>query len=104
MKNELQIKDIEIVNDLLLVNWSDDRDSMIPLETLRKKCPCAGCVGEKDVLGNLYKGPEQTLTENSFRLNGIQPVGYYGIRPFWADGHSTGIYTMELLTELAAEL
>ncbi len=103
MTNELQIKDIEIVNDLLLVNWSDDTDAVIQLEVLRKNCPCAGCIGEKDALGNVYKGPEQTITENSFRLNGIQPTGYYGIRPFWADGHSTGIYTTELLKELAIE-
>jgi DUF971 family protein len=31
----------------------------------------------------------------------MQPVGYYGIRPFWCDGHNTGIFTVELLKELS---
>jgi len=34
-------------------------------------------------------------------VSGIQPVGYYGIRPFWKDGHNTGIYTGEKLKALS---
>ncbi|MEC9006924.1 MAG: gamma-butyrobetaine hydroxylase-like domain-containing protein [Candidatus Neomarinimicrobiota bacterium] len=34
-------------------------------------------------------------------LSGLQPVGYYGIRPFWSDSHNTGIFTIELLKELS---
>jgi len=52
-------------------------------------------------LGNLYKGPEQKLIESSYQISGIQPVGYYGLRPFWKDGHNTGIITGELLKELS---
>lgn len=95
-----RISNIEVVNEFLLINWSDGTDSMILLETLRKHCPCAACIGEKDALGNVYKGPDAQLTVNSYILKGIHPVGYYGIRPYWVDGHNTGIYSTELLLKL----
>ncbi|MFQ6677500.1 MAG: DUF971 domain-containing protein [Fidelibacterota bacterium] len=104
MSNEqVQINQTEIVNDLLLIQWSNETDSAIPLIILRDNCPCAGCVGEKDALGNTYIGPPKKLTPLSYRLKGIQPVGYYGLRPFWADGHATGIYTIDQLLELSQE-
>ncbi len=98
---QIQISQTEIVNDLLLIQWSDKTDSAIPLTILRDNCPCAGCAGEKDVLGNSYIGPPKKLTEHSYRLKGLQPVGYYGLQPFWSDGHSTGIYTIDFLKTLA---
>ena len=101
MSGELAIKNFEIVNDLLLVSFSDQSETMVPLQVLRERCPCASCEGETDALGNLYKGPEQKLTALSFQVSGIQPVGYYGIRPFWKDGHNTGIYTGEKLKALS---
>ena len=101
MSNNLFIKEFETMNDFILVSFSDETESIIPLEILRKKCPCADCSGEVDALGNLYKGPTKKLNDSSFQINGIQPVGYYGLRPFWKDGHSTGIFTIELLKELS---
>lgn len=101
MSKNLSIKAHEIVNELLLISLSDDSECIVALKLLREKCPCASCVGETDALGNLYKGPEKKLTENSILLNGVQPVGYYGVRPFWKDGHSTGIFTINLLKELS---
>ena len=101
MSGELAIKNFEIVNDLLLVSFSDQSETMVPLQVLRERCPCASCEGETDALGNLYKGPEQKLTALSYQVSGIQPVGYYGIRPFWKDGHNTGIYTGEKLKALS---
>ena len=85
----------------MLVLFSDQSESMVSLQLLREKCPCAGCEGETDALGNLYKGPEQKLNASSFAISGIQPVGYYGLRPFWKDGHNTGIFTGEKLKELS---
>lgn len=101
MSGELAIENYEIVNDLLLVSFSDQSESMVSLQTLRERCPCASCEGETDALGNLYKGPAQQLTDLSFQISGIQPVGYYGLRPFWKDGHNTGIYTGEKLKALS---
>ena len=39
-------------------------------------------------------------SEESFLLKGLQPVGYYALRPFWHDGHHAGIYSFEFLRAL----
>ncbi len=85
----LQIRHTEVVNDLLLIKWSDDRESIISLKTLRDNCPCANCAGETDVLGNVYIGPPQLKTQDSYLLAGLEVVGYYALRPTWKDGHDT---------------
>ena len=97
---KLGIKRTEVVNKFLLVKWTDDSETVIPLNTLRDNCPCASCSGETDVLGNIYKGPTLKMNKNSYRIMSINPVGYYGIRPIWTDGHNTGIYTFNLLKSL----
>lgn len=101
MKKNLTIINYEILNDVILVAFEESEDIIVNLKTLRENCPCATCQGETDALGNLYKGPKPKLNENSFQINGIQPVGYYGIRPFWKDGHNTGIFIGEQLIKLS---
>ena len=94
----------EIVNDMLLLKWDNDFEHVLLIKSIRDNCPCASCAGEKDVFGNVYKGPPQIKTGDSYILSGIQPVGYYALRPFWADGHSTGIFSFEFLFHLGNEL
>jgi len=101
MSDDISIENYEVVNSLLLVTFTDSTEAVINIKQLRQRCPCASCEGEKDALGNLYKGPEQKLIDNSFIISGLQPVGYYGIRPFWKDGHNTGIFTIQLLKQLS---
>ncbi len=97
---DITLKSFEAVNDFLLVNFSHGREGMISFKYLRDHCPCASCAGETDVFGNIYKGPAQLKTEASYRLQSLQPVGYYGLRPVWADGHDSGIYSARLLLKL----
>ena len=97
----MQAARIEVIGKDLAIKWADDSESFISLEALRRHCPCAGCKGEMDVMGNLYKAPTQTLTERSFDLQRLGRVGGYGIQPAWADGHNTGIYSFEYLKRLA---
>ncbi len=101
MNEQKKIDHYEIVNDLLLIKWDDDSEADVTLKVLRDNCPCANCAGEKDVFGNVYKGQETVKTDASYRLMGIEPVGYYGLRPFWGDNHSTGIFTGEMLIALS---
>jgi DUF971 family protein len=95
--------DIQQIGEELAIRWDDATESYIRLEDLRRACPCAGCQGEVDVLGNLHKGPERALAASAFRLQRISQVGSYGIQPVWADHHSTGIYSFEYLRRLAGE-
>ena len=101
MKQDLTITNYEVLNDIILVAFKEQDDIMIRLKKLRMNCPCASCQGETDALGNIYRGPQPKYTDKSFELNGIQPVGYYGLRPFWKDNHNTGIYTATLLKQLS---
>ena len=95
--------DLQQIGNELAVKWNDGSESFIPLQNLRRACPCAGCKGETDIMGNLYKNPEQPLTPRAFELTRIIMVGGYAIQPVWADGHATGIFSFEYLQRVAGE-
>lgn len=94
--------EIQVVGTELAIRWDDGSETYIPLTALRQHCPCASCAGEKDVLGNLYKGPDRPLTPRAMELVEVVPVGGYAVQPVWADGHNTGLYTFEYLRRLGA--
>ena len=73
----------------------------MPLEKLRRHCPCAGCRGEVDVMGKLYKNPERPLSAKAFQLLRLANVGTYAVQPFWADGHSSGLFSFDYLKQVA---
>lgn len=93
--------DIQQIGDELAIKWENGGESFIALEKLRRHCPCAGCKGEVDVMGNLYKTPGTRLSPQAFELRRITFVGSYGVQPVWSDGHSTGIYTFDYLRRTA---
>jgi DUF971 family protein len=93
----MQPKDIQKIGRELAIKWDDGSESFISLETLRRHCPCAGCKGEVDIMGNLYKNPDKPFSAGAFELVRVVNVGGYAIQPTWADGHSTGIYSFEYL-------
>jgi len=94
-------QDIQQIGEELAIKWDDGKESFVPLETLRRRCPCAGCKGESDVLGNVYKNPDQPLPPQAFQLKRIGHVGGYAIQPVWGDGHSTGLFSFEYLKQVA---
>ena len=93
--------DVQQIGQELAIRWEDGTESFIVLETLRRACPCAACKGESDIMGNVYKGPEQPLNAASFQLRKLTPIGTYGVQPVWADGHATGIYSYDYLRAVA---
>jgi DUF971 family protein len=54
-----------------------------------------------DVLGNVYKNPDQPLTADAFRLVRFVSVGGYAIQPLWADGHSSGLFSFDYLKSVS---
>mgnify|MGYP001190876883 CR=1 FL=1 len=100
----LSVKTLSIFLKELAVEWNSGAQNYIPLKQLRLRCPCAGCSGEKDVLGNVYKGLSSKHNDLSFQVSHYETVGLYGIRFFWKDGHHDGIYTFKLLYSLNEEI
>jgi len=94
--------DLQLIGNELAIKWDDGGESFVALEQLRRACPCAGCQGEVDVLGQLHKGPDRALSPAAFVLRSWIAVGGYGIQPTWGDGHSSGIFSFDYLRKLAA--
>lgn len=94
--------DIQQIGDELAIKWEDGVESFVKLEALRRSCPCAGCKGEVDIMGNLYKNPDKPLAPAAFLLQRITNVGGYAIQPVWGDGHSSGLFAYDYLRRVAA--
>ena len=50
----LEPTNIQQIGDELAISWNDGTESFFKLEMLRRACPCAGCGGEPDVLGQYF--------------------------------------------------
>ena len=96
----LEPVNITPVGNELAVAWSDGTESYFPLEWLRRRCPCASCQGEPDVLGNVTVPPTVSYGEKSFSLRALEVVGGYAVQPAWQDGHRTGLYSWKYLRRL----
>ncbi len=97
----LSILNIGLVQNELAIAWSDGEESFIPIERLRRACPCASCQGEPDATGRVVR-PEVTYTSRSFMLNSYELVGGYALLVRFEDGHATGIYPFKYLRDLSA--
>ena len=96
----VKLDDLQVVGNELALKWDDGNEQFIELKQLRKACPCAPCAGEIDVLGQMHKGPDQVLKESSYQVKHMQLVGGYAVQIFWADGHSTGLYSFDFLQQI----
>lgn len=89
-----------VIGNELALAFSDGGEVFLPLEMLRRACPCAACQGEPDALGRVLR-PKVTLGVGAFELTKFEPVGGYALQLWWRDGHSTGIYTFDYLGKLS---
>jgi DUF971 family protein len=69
---------------------------MIPYLDLRFECPCATCVDEITGQRTLKRETLNPLV----KPKSVEPVGRYGIKVTWSDGHSTGMYHFDRLYHL----
>ena len=100
MKKTISIENILLVGTELAVKWSNETELFIDVKLLRDNCPCAFCSGEKDVLGNVYKGPKKELGGIAYEAVNFEKIGHYAVRIFWGDRHSDGLFTYDLLRQL----
>jgi len=84
----------------LLIEWDNKSNSSFDLTILRRFCPCALCLVDREKQGKNYIpifGKEQVTVES------MKPVGNYALGIKWKDGHDTGIYEYQYLYKLAGE-
>jgi DUF971 family protein len=86
----------------LQIEWSDGVTQRIPWQKLRQACPCASCRMERakppkpqPLLAVLSPAEARPLAPASMR-----PTGNYAYAIAFSDGHSSGIYSLELLRQL----
>ena len=97
------LENMTVIGNELALRWTDATESYLPLDFLRKRCPCALCAGESDLLGNVYRG-EVKLGPDSVQLKRCTIVGGYGVQPEWMDGHTSGIYSFSYLKSLDSKV
>jgi DUF971 family protein len=77
-----------------LIIWDDENESVLELRDLRKRCPCATCLSERDKQSKMYI---PLFAENQVTVKSINQVGNYAVQITWNDGHNTGIYEYNFL-------
>lgn len=81
---------------ILEVSYADGASYQLPLEYLRVYSPSAEVRG--------HGGPMQLVTgKREVGVKSIEPVGQYAIQLYFDDGHSTGVYSWDMLRELGDE-
>jgi len=83
----------------LHVQWPDGTASDVPGFVLRAACPCAACVNEltgEPILDAASIPPDIEIQE-------MAPLGNYALSITWSDGHSSGIYSWNLIRQIAKE-
>ncbi|HZG20203.1 MAG TPA: DUF971 domain-containing protein [Herbaspirillum sp.] len=79
------------------VEFDDGVMFSLPFELMRVYSPSA------EVRGH---GPGQEVLQTGKReveINGIEPVGNYGVKPLFSDGHASGIFTWDYLYQLGRD-
>ncbi len=79
------------------VEFDDGVMFSLPFELMRVLSPSA------EVRGH---GPGQEVLQTGKRdveIHGIEPVGNYGVKPLFSDGHASGIFTWDYLYQLGRD-
>ncbi|GIX35934.1 MAG: hypothetical protein KatS3mg126_1713 [Lysobacteraceae bacterium] len=85
------------VSRVLEVEFEDGSRFRLPFEYLRVHSPSAEVQGHH---------PDQRVVVAGKRevgIRAVEPVGHYGVRLCFDDGHDTGIYTWDILHRLGRE-
>jgi DUF971 family protein len=85
--------DVDRENGVTLT-WPDGSTATYGLEELRVNCPCAECRGLRERDLPVWPKPSSPLP---LRVEDAELIGAWGLTLTWNDGHSTGIFSWEIL-------
>lgn len=89
-------------NGELVIEWNDGWVQQLSFRSLRKSCRCAVCNAkrENEIRNPSPKGMLKVLSAAEtapLDIVKMHPAGNYAYNIHFSDGHSTGIYTFEML-------
>ena len=94
---------IQVIGPELAIAWHDGTETFLPVEQLRRLCPCAVCGGGarcpricRPSRGAIHSG--ELRAPRSWQI-----VGGYAVQPTWGDGHGSGLYAFDYLRKIRAE-
>jgi DUF971 family protein len=87
----------------LSVKWNDGKISEIKLTKIRDECPCVNCKGESVMFESYIPIKSPFKAAGFYEIKSIETVGNYAVRIFWQDGHDTGIYSWDILRNIACD-
>ena len=80
--------------DRLEIRFADGASHVLPAQYLREESPSAEVRGHG-------AGPKQIVTgKENVKIAKLEPVGNYAVRIIFDDGHDSGLYSWDYLTEL----
>ena len=89
----------------LIIHWSDGIEQTVSFRELRNACQCAKCNESKLENVDINNGslpvlsPAETMP---LEIVEMKPVGNYAYNVHFSDGHSSGIFTFELLRKIGS--
>jgi DUF971 family protein len=85
----------------IAIQWSDGVRRSYTFRELRDACPCASCREKRSQPQPANLLPVLSVAEAApLKITTMEPVGNYAYSIEFSDGHNTGIYTLELLSQL----
>lgn len=96
----------------LAIVWSDGDRLELDGALLRRNCPCAECRELRgDISHSAPLSPKKptalkilkSTIEEECKIDRIWEVGNYAIGIAWGDGHDTGIYTYQSLSQIGTQ-
>ncbi len=93
-------QNIQLIGSEVAIAWSDGTETFFQMEKLRAASPSAEQRGENDIFGQRHGGTDQRSFPGVTVLN-WERIGNYAIRFDFSDGHRSGLYSYELLLDLA---
>jgi DUF971 family protein len=88
---------VHTLSKTLEVEFSNGERFSFPFEYLRVFSPSA------EVRGHGGQGGTLVVGKQDVNIVAIEPVGQYGIKPIFDDGHSSGIFSWTTLYELGQQ-
>ena len=98
----VQPTNLSIQDGRLHIEWEDGKRHVYDPAGLRQNCPCAGC---DEIRAGTEPGDHLSPAgDEPIAIHAVRPVGNYAYNIAFSDGHSTGLFRLELLRELGSSV